>query len=87
MQVSEVQLVPVKPDNGLIAFASCVVNNGLYLGSIGVFTRRDGSGYRLVYPTKKIGQQNLHYFHPVSRQAAQAIEDAVFPRVRELFGR
>ncbi len=85
MQVSEVNIVPVKPDSGLIAFASCVVDASLYLGSIAVFTRLNG-GFRLVYPTKKIGGQNLHYFHPISREAAQAIDDAVLPRVQELFG-
>lgn len=85
MRVSEVQIVPVKPDNGLIAFVSCAVNDSIYLGSIAVFTRLQG-GYRLVYPTKKLGERNLHYFHPISKEAAQAIEDAVFPHVRELFG-
>lgn len=48
--ISEIQIIPVKPKNGLIGFASCVVNNQLYLGSIAIYTRPDGSGYRLVYP-------------------------------------
>lgn len=85
MQIGEINIVPVKPDNGLVAFASCVVDNSLYLGSIAVFTRLQG-GYRLVFPTKKIGERNFHYFHPISKDAAQAIEDAVFPHVRQLFG-
>ena len=86
MKVSEVQIVPVKPDEGLIAFASCLINDSIYLGSIAVFTRL-GGGYRLVYPTKKIGDRHLHYHHPISKEAAVAVEEAVFARVRELFDR
>lgn len=85
MQISEINIVPVKPDAGLIAFVSCVVDSSLYLGSIAVFTRLHG-GYRLVYPTKKIGERNFHFFHPISKEATNAIEEAVFPRVKELFG-
>lgn len=85
MQISEINIVPVKPDAGLIAFASCVVDESFYLGSIAVFTRLHG-GYRLVYPTKKLGERNLHYFHPISKEAAQAVEEAILPCVRKLFG-
>ncbi len=84
MKVSEVQIVPVKPDDGLVAFAACVIDDSFYLGSIAIFTRLDG-GYRLVYPTKKIGNRHLHYHHPISKEASKAIEDAIQTRVQELF--
>lgn len=84
MKVSEVQIVPVKPDEGLIGFASCVVDDAFYIGSIAVFTRL-GGGFRLVYPTKKIGERHLHYHHPISREASAAIEAAVLRRAAQIF--
>ena len=61
-KISEVQVIPVKPSNGLVGFASLVFDNCLYLGSIGIYTRPEG-GYRLTYPTRKTGTKNFHIFH------------------------
>ena len=75
-QITEVQIIPVKPDNGLVGFASLVLDETLYLGSIGIFTRPEG-GYRLVYPTKKAGLRDLNVFYPISREFGQEVERAV----------
>lgn len=85
MTISEVQITPVKPTEGLVAFASCVINDQLYLGSIGIHKLRDGSGYRLTYPTKKIGIRQLNYFHPLTKEAGLAIEQALIAKCIELF--
>jgi len=74
--VTEIQITPIKPNNGLIAFASFVLDNKLFLGSIGIMTKPEG-GYRLVYPTKKIGNVNINLFHPINREFALDIETAV----------
>jgi stage V sporulation protein G len=78
--------VPIKPNNGLIAFASVVVGNGLYLGSIGVHTRLDGSGYRITYPTKKVGEKSLNIYYPINREMGKAIEKAIISRAEEVMG-
>lgn len=54
MKISEITIQLIKPANGLVAFASVVLDDKIYLGSIRVHQRLDGSGYRLTYPTKKI---------------------------------
>ena len=87
MEVTEVNIVPVKAVDGLVAFASCVVNGQLYLGSLGVHRRLDGSGYRITYPTKRIGSRELNYFHPLNRQTDNAIEQAIVAKWNELFER
>ena len=84
MKISEVQIVPIQPKDGLVAFASCIIDERLYLGSIGVHRRLDGSGYRLTYPTKKVGVRQINYFHPVTKEAGQAIETAVYGKCSEL---
>ncbi len=84
MKISEIQIVPVKPQDGLIGFASCVLDNCYFIGSIAIYTRLDG-GHRLVYPSKKLGERNMHFHHPINHEANKAIEDAVLERVRSIF--
>ena len=75
-RLSEIQIIPIKPQNGLVAFASFVLDESLYLGSIGIMTRPNG-GYRLVYPTKKVAERSLNIFYPISKEFAQLIENEV----------
>jgi DNA-binding cell septation regulator SpoVG len=78
-RLSEVQVVPVKPFNGLVGFASLVFDNSLYLGSIGIYTRPEG-GYRLTYPTRKTATSNFNVFHPINKGIATEIENAVIAK-------
>ncbi len=84
MFVSEVSVMPVKPNNGLIAIASVVINDCIYLNSIAVYTKLDGS-YRLLYPTKQVGNKSVGYHYPINRPTSRLIEDAVFKKCSELF--
>ncbi len=83
MKISEIQIVPIKPSNGLIGFTSFVLNDSLYLGSIGIFTRPEG-GYRLTYPTKKVGNRDINLFHPINKEFAKAIEKAVIKKFEDV---
>jgi DNA-binding cell septation regulator SpoVG len=85
MKITEIEIIPIKPRNGLVAFASIVVENRLYLGSIGVHTRLDGSGYRLTYPTKKIGDRDLNIFHPIDQETSKKIEEAIITKMKKIF--
>lgn len=76
MQISEVEITPIKPSGGLVGFASCLIDEWLYLGSIGIMTRLSG-GYRLTYPTKNIGGASVNLFHPVNKYAGQQLEQAI----------
>ena len=82
-RLSEIQIIPIKPQNGLVAFASFVWDKSLYLGSIGIMTRPN-SGYRLVYPTKKVAERNLNIFYPINRETAQLIESEVVKQFEEV---
>ncbi len=82
-RLSEIQIIPIKPQNGLVAFASFVWDKSLYLGSIGIMTRPQG-GYRLVYPTKKVADRNLNIFYPINRETAQLIESEVVKQFEEV---
>lgn len=87
MEVSEVNIVPVKATDGLVGFASCVIARCLYVGSMGVHKRLDGSGYRVTYPVKSIGGRQLNYFHPVTKEAGKAMERAIQEKCVQIFER
>jgi len=83
MSISEIQIIPIKPQDGLVAFASFVLDDNLYLGSIGILTRPEG-GYRLLYPTKKVGIRNINIFHPINKEFAQSIEKEVILKFEDV---
>jgi DNA-binding cell septation regulator SpoVG len=75
-KVSEIQIVPPKPKDGLVAFASFTFDNLFYFACIGIYTRPQG-GYRLTYPTRKTFNGSLPIFHPINKEIAASIERAV----------
>ena len=83
MIVSEVQITPVKPNNGLVGFASFVFADALYCGSVGIFSRPNG-GYRLVYPTKLVAGRQLDVYHPISGAVGRQIEEVVITKYEEV---
>ncbi|MBN1915877.1 septation protein SpoVG family protein [Candidatus Dojkabacteria bacterium] len=74
--ISEIQVIPVKPNNGLIAFCSFVLFEAIYCSSVAIFTKPDRD-YRLVYPTKHIGNRDMNLFHPINKQTGSLIEEEV----------
>lgn len=86
MIISEVNVTPVKPNNGLIAIASIVIDDSIYLNSIAVFTKLDGT-FRLLYPTKQIGGKSVGYHYPINRPTSRLIENSIFKKCSELFQR
>ena len=89
ISVTEIQIVPVKPKDGLVAFASCVVNNSLYIGNIAVYTSpTNPKGFRLVYPAKVLPTgKEINCVHPITRGAGEIILDSIIRRYRDLFSK
>lgn len=87
MKINAVNIILIKPRNGLIGFASLVINDALYLGSIGIHQKLNGSGYRLTYPTKKTGANTIDIFHPINHEAGKAIEAAIFNKLNDVMNR
>lgn len=75
-KVTEITIQQVQPRNGLVAIATFVLDEKVYVGSIGVYMK-DGGGYRLSYPTKKVGMNRYNIFKPINRETQEAIEAAV----------
>ena len=62
-RVTEIEFIPIKPTAGLIGFASFVLDEKYFVSSVAIYTRLDGSGLRIVYPSKKIGDKNIGIFY------------------------
>lgn len=83
MKITEVNIILIKPNKGHIGFASIVIDDSIYLGSIGIHTKLNGD-YRLTYPTKIFGNQQSNLFHPINAQASKIIENVIFSKLEEL---
>ena len=82
--ISKIQIKRVIPDNGLVGFASCVINDSLYLGNIAIFTRLgDIKRMRLVFPVKEVGDKKIDVFHPLTSDFYYALEEAITDKYKE----
>ncbi len=79
MKITEVKIEFIKPNNGLIGFASLVINDNIFLSSIGIHEKIKG-GFRLTFPKK----QEFTIFHPITKEASKQIEEAVFKELKEV---
>ena len=89
LRISEIQIIPLKPKEGLVAFASCVINNALYIGSVAVYSSPSTqSGFRLVYPVKVLPNgKEIHCVHPISKEAGELISKAIIKKFREVISK
>ena len=85
INISEIQIVPTKPRNGLVGFVSFVLNNQFYISDIAIYTKIEGNGFRLVYPAKTLfNGLKINCFKPITKAAGEAIEQAVMAHFENL---
>ena len=83
MKITEVQIELIKSTNGLIGFASLVIDDNFYLSSIAIHKKLNADGYRLTYPNK--GQFTI--FHPINKQSSSQVELAVFGKLKDVMNK
>ena len=70
--------------DGLLAWASCVVNGAIFLNNIAVRRGRDG-GLLLTYPAKRTAAgAKYHIFHPINADANAQVEEAIVGALAKL---
>ena len=82
-KISEIQFTPIRPKEGLVGFASFILDGWLYVGSIAVMTRPQG-GYRLLYPTRKIADRNIGIVHPIRQDYGRQVEEKVIEKIEKV---
>jgi integrase len=80
VKITEVQIEFIKPNNGLIGFASFVMVDSMYISSVAIHSKLSGDGYRLTYPCKG----NFTICHPITKKVSQEIEGAIFSKLKEV---
>ena len=83
IQISGVKIEFVKPQDGIVAFASIVINNAICLSSIAIHKKLSTEGYRITYLSK--GKFSI--YHPINRDAGLAIETAVLEKFQEVMSK
>ena len=82
--ISEIEIIQIKPKNGLVAFASLLLENKLYLGSIGIHKKLNSDGYRLTYPNRLIGNKPIDIYHPINYELSKSIENEVIKKYKDV---
>lgn len=87
--ISEIQIIPVKPKDGLVAFASCVVNNALYVGNVAIYTSPSiQEGFRLVFPSKILPNgKEIHCVHPINKETGEYISREIIKKLGEIISK
>ena len=85
MKVTKIEIVPIHPQMGLIGFATIVLDNVFCISSIGIHKKRNEKGYRITYPTKKVGKHNLPICHPLQSNFSKEIEWEICRKAESLF--
>lgn len=67
--------------DGLVAWASCVINGSILLNNIVVFRDEDGA-LKTKFPYKR-GRRGQKYYHccPINRQTKEAIDNAILSQL------
>ena len=77
MNITKVTLKKVVPKEGLVGFASFVLDDCLYIGNIAVFSRLNKDTLRLVFPEKKVGDNVFSLFHPLTSKFYFELENKI----------
>ncbi len=80
MIIKEVQIEFIKPNNGMIGFASILINDSIFLSSIAIHKKLNAEGYRITYPSK--GKFSI--FYPINKEVSKQIEEAIFEKLNDV---
>ncbi len=89
LEITEIQILPIKPKDGLVAFASCVINNSLYIGNIALYTSASNpDDFRLVYPSKILPYgKEINCVHPINKNAGDLISNAIIEKFKKIISK
>ena len=78
IEISEIDILPVRPDRGLVAYVSFVLNGCFFVGNVGIHAAPNGLCYRLVYPEKYLPNgKKVSCFHPIRKDTGLKIQHEV----------
>jgi len=85
--LSEINIIPIKPQDGHIGFVSFVINGQFYVGNIGIHSTPSGD-IRLVYPEAASSSWKMvTSFHPITKYAGLQITQQVVAKYNSMIAR
>jgi DNA-binding cell septation regulator SpoVG len=85
ISLSEIEIIPIKPVNGLLGWGSFVLNEQFYIGNVGIHSTPYGT-IRLLYPEKILPNgKTVSSFHPITKNAGSEITDQIIRKYNDLF--
>ena len=77
--IKEIQIIPIRAKDGLVAFASAVINNQFYIGNLAIYTSLSSpDGFRLVYPSKTLSNgTKLDIVYPINQETGSVIQKRI----------
>lgn len=86
-KISQIHFTQVCPREGLIGFVNFVIDDLYAVGGVGVHTRLNKDGIRLLYPNKQLPNgNNVNLFYPLIKDVGNAIEEIIFDKLKHLGG-
>jgi hypothetical protein len=84
IQLSEINVIPIKPREGHIGFASFVINGQFYVGNVGIHSTLSGD-IRLLYPEEILPNGKMVCsFHPITKYAGLEITRQVVAKYNSI---
>ena len=77
MKITSVTIKRIIPQKNLIGFASCEIEDSLFLGDIAIFKRLDSEDIRLVFPERRVGKKAVSIYRPFSQKFYFELEKAI----------
>ena len=86
LRISDIQIMPLIPKDGLVAIASFIVNECLFIGDVAIFTTfKNPLGFRLCYPDKILRNgKRINCVYPITKEAGRIISEAVIDKYKML---
>ena len=83
--VDNIEIMPVLPKDGLIAFCNATYRDEIALNGIAIHTNLSRGGFRLVFPNKHLANGKMvQLFYPLDKEIMGELEDAIFGKYAEL---
>lgn len=88
MKITEIEIYPVPPKQGLVAFASFLLDGWLKFNGVALYTTPNGLPYRIVFPDTRLPNGlRANVVHPIDQLAYSAIRDAINQEYQRLLMR
>ena len=79
VSVTEIKIYKIeKKDDGLIGFASCVLDGKFFLNGIGIYKKMYGDGYRITFPKRRDSMgKPKNIFVPVNDNIYRCVSEKI----------